>query len=126
MTTAAFLPLIRQAGASNESAKVVNISATLGSTTLVQDSRLAPNKNIVYGMSKSALMYYTKVLAGDLKKSNVIAISVCPGWVKTDLGGSKAMLTVEQSVSAIVKLIDSMSKDQSGAFLDRMGKKIAF
>uniref|UniRef100_A0A915D2B8 C-factor n=1 Tax=Ditylenchus dipsaci TaxID=166011 RepID=A0A915D2B8_9BILA len=134
MTTAAFLPLIRQAGASNQSAKILNISSGLGSTAGVQSSKQIPNSNIVYGMSKQrhimapvrALNHYTKALAGDVKENNVVAIAMCPGWVRTDMGTSAAMLSVDESVSAIVKLIASLEIGQSGAYLDRLGKTIAF
>ena len=47
----------------------------------------------------------TKITSEELKENTDITVnSVCPGWVKTDLGGSKAPKTVEEGADTIVWL----------------------
>jgi len=61
--------------------------------------------------------------------SNVVFLSVCPGWVQTDLGKIKdaiPTLTVEESAKGIVKLIEEVGIGESGKFLNLKGKKIPF
>jgi NAD(P)-dependent dehydrogenase (short-subunit alcohol dehydrogenase family) len=53
-----------------------------------------------YRVSKAALNALTRIWARD--DARVRVNSVCPGWVKTDMGGSGASLTVEQGASGIV------------------------
>ncbi|KAI1700068.1 short chain dehydrogenase domain-containing protein [Ditylenchus destructor] len=138
IVTAAFLPLLRKASAGDSPSKVVNISSTLGSTKLFPSfpklfglpdnirgtKALAQHENIVYGMSKAALNHYTRALACD--EPTLIAIAVCPGWVRTDMGGSDAMISVEDSTSALLNLIASLSQDQSGGYFSNQGNQQTF
>jgi NAD(P)-dependent dehydrogenase (short-subunit alcohol dehydrogenase family) len=36
----------------------------------------------------------TKILSIDLAAEEIVVTSICPGWVKTDMGGPNAQLTV--------------------------------
>lgn len=47
--------------------------------------------------------------------------SVDPGWVKTDMGGESAPLEPHESVSAIIQLLQSATKEQSGKSFQRDG-----
>lgn len=38
----------------------------------------------------------TKVLSIELKQDDILAVTFCPGWVQTDMGGPSAHLTAEQ------------------------------
>ncbi|WP_244204656.1 hypothetical protein [Vibrio rhodolitus] len=44
-----------------------------------------------------------------------------PGWVKTDMGGKDADITVEESASGIIKLARNLTTEQSGKFLTWQG-----
>jgi NAD(P)-dependent dehydrogenase (short-subunit alcohol dehydrogenase family) len=46
----------------------------------------------------------TCILNAELEGSNVIVNSVCPGWVRTDMGGQEATRSVEEGVDSIVWL----------------------
>ncbi|MBV8306876.1 MAG: short-chain dehydrogenase, partial [Gammaproteobacteria bacterium] len=46
-----------------------------------------------------------------------------PGWVKTDMGGSNAKLTPEQSVSAMRRLIGKLTRADSGRFYNYDGRE---
>ncbi|PCI93494.1 hypothetical protein COB11_05215 [Candidatus Aerophobetes bacterium] len=45
------------------------------------------------------------------------AFAICPGWVKTDMGGADARQSVEESVTAMSKVIDTVGKTKDAAGL---------
>lgn len=65
-------------------------------------------------------------LALDLKPNNIIVLAICPGWVRTDMGGPSAALSPENSVSRIRKLIEGVDMSKSGEFFTSNGSKIAW
>jgi NAD(P)-dependent dehydrogenase (short-subunit alcohol dehydrogenase family) len=72
-------------------------------------------------------------LASDLEKDGIIAASVHPGWVSTDMGnasatllGSKPPLDPPTSVAAMLETMSSLTLDKSGCFIDWEGKPVAF
>jgi NAD(P)-dependent dehydrogenase (short-subunit alcohol dehydrogenase family) len=55
-----------------------------------------------YRLSKVALNALTRILADELQGTNILVNSVCPGWVKTDMGGGDAELTPDEAAGSIV------------------------
>jgi NAD(P)-dependent dehydrogenase (short-subunit alcohol dehydrogenase family) len=76
---------------------------------------------LAYNTSKSALNAITVALAKDLASEQIRINSICPGWVKTDLGTDDAYRTVEQGATIIVKLA-MMEQPPTGKFLDDNGE----
>ncbi len=73
-----------------------------------------------YRMSKTALNALTRIFANELKGSNILVNAVCPGWVKTDMGGPNAPRTPEQGADTIVWLATLPDNGPtSGFFRDR-------
>ena len=99
-------------------ARVLNISSGLGQFQDVGPGSLA------YRVSKAALNMFTANAAAELAGTSVKIVSVCPGWVQTDMGGAQASLTPEESAARIVPLL-SRSDLESGRFY-RYGKQISF
>jgi hypothetical protein len=60
----------------------------------------------------------------DLKGNDIMAISMHPGWVKTDMGGDKAPMTVEKSCDRMVETIMKLTDKQNGCFLQYSGKEL--
>jgi len=55
-----------------------------------------------------------------------VAISVHPGWVRTDMGGSGADIPAQQSAAGLVALIDRLTLDDTGGFFDWQGERLSF
>jgi NAD(P)-dependent dehydrogenase (short-subunit alcohol dehydrogenase family) len=114
-----FLPLLKQ----SETAQIINVSSTLGSLTSMSD----PNNmyyganTLAYNASKSALNALTVAFAKDLASEQICVNSICPGWVKTDLGTDAAYLTVEQGAAIIVKFA-TMENPPTGKFFEDNGE----
>lgn len=74
-----------------------------------------------YGFSKVALNAYTRILAREHPEFRVNA--VCPGWVRTGMGGSDATRSVEDGAKGIVWAARLQATDPTGCFF-RDGRQI--
>jgi NAD(P)-dependent dehydrogenase (short-subunit alcohol dehydrogenase family) len=104
--TQAFLPLLRKSGA----ARVINVSSGYG-----QLDGLSPGVPS-YCLSKLALNGVTIMLAQALQSDRIAVNSVCPGWVRTDMGGANADRSVEEGADTIVWLASDAPATLSGKF----------
>jgi len=107
LVTQAFLPLIRK----SQSGRIINVSS--GAGQLSDLGTWAP----AYSISKTALNGVTNQFASALKDSNIAVNSVCPGWVRTDMGGSEATRSVEQGADTIVWLATEAPQSMTGLFV---------
>lgn len=98
--------------------KAVAISSGMGS--------IAENSGgwVPYRTSKAALNMAWSSLALEARARNVTAVLFSPGWVKTRMGGSGAEITSEESVTAMRRLIQRLTIEDSGKFLRRNGSEI--
>ncbi|MHC4957393.1 MAG: SDR family oxidoreductase [Planctomycetota bacterium] len=74
-----------------------------------------------YRASKAALNMYHRCVADELGPEGFTCVALHPGWVRTDIGGAEATLGVEESVDALMPLIDGFTPDDNGAILDWEG-----
>jgi NAD(P)-dependent dehydrogenase (short-subunit alcohol dehydrogenase family) len=84
--TQAALPLMREHGYG----RIVNLSSGMGQLSDMDGH--APG----YRVSKTGLNALTRMLTAELGDENVLVNSCCPGWVRTDMGGPGARLSVEE------------------------------
>ena len=94
LVTQALIPLMKK----QNYGRIVNVSSGAGQLTDMQGGYPT------YRISKTALNALTRIFASELKGTNILVNSVCPGWVKTDMGGPEAPRTPEQGVDTIVWL----------------------
>lgn len=80
----------------------------------------------IYRSTKAALSAITKNMAIDLKSKNITVIALHPGWVKTDMSGPNAKITVEESVSGIKTVLSQLSLKDSGIFISYDGERLAW
>jgi NAD(P)-dependent dehydrogenase (short-subunit alcohol dehydrogenase family) len=76
--------------------RIVNVSSGLGQLNDMGGGYPA------YRISKTALNALTRIFAAELGGTGVLVNSVCPGWVKTDMGGPQARLEPAEGVRTIV------------------------
>lgn len=105
--TQAFLPLLLK----SPGASVINMSSGLGQLSDMGDTYPA------YSISKTALNAVTRQFAAALRDKGVTVNSVCPGWVKTDMGGSNAPRTVQQGADTVTWLATEAPRTLTGQFL---------
>ncbi len=104
--TQALIPLMKQ----QNYGRIVNVSSGMGQLTHMGGGYTG------YRISKAALNALTRILANELQGTNILVNSVCPGWVKTDMGGGAAPLTPEQGVDTIVWLATLADGGATGGF----------
>jgi NAD(P)-dependent dehydrogenase (short-subunit alcohol dehydrogenase family) len=115
LMTQAFADLLR-AGGTNDSAGadesvVVNVTSQLGSIANTSGGGWHS-----YKASKAALNMCTRLQAGALS-GDAIVVSMHPGWVRTDMGGSNARLSTEESVAGMLDVLAGLTPDDTGRFL---------
>jgi len=100
--TNALLPVLRKAPA----ARIVNLSTSLASFTLVGDpeSRMSTVKTLGYNSSKAAVNMVTVMLANELRGSGILVNAADPGNCATDMGGWDAGRTPAQGAAVAVRL----------------------
>ncbi|GIY00012.1 hypothetical protein CDAR_79671 [Caerostris darwini] len=79
-----------------------------------------------YSISKAALNMAMRVIACTVKDQGILVVNISPGWVKTDMGTSQAVLEVSESISAMMETMQRLNETHHGSFLDRNGNVIPF
>jgi NAD(P)-dependent dehydrogenase (short-subunit alcohol dehydrogenase family) len=86
------VPLMRE----HNLGRIVNISSGMGQLEDMNGGWPG------YRLSKVALNALTRILADELQGTNILVNSVCPGWVRTDMGGAEAELSPDEAAGPIV------------------------
>lgn len=102
----AFVPLMRQ----QNYGRVVNVSSGAGSITDMDGQTAA------YKLSKVALNALTRIVADEVKSYNIKVNTMCPGWVRTEMGGPAAPRSVEEAADTIIWLATLGADGPTGGF----------
>ena len=92
MVSQALIPLMKGSG------RVVNVSSTMGQLSTYVGG--TPD----YRISKTALNAVTRIFSYEMKDTNVKVNCLCPGWVRTDMGGPTADRSPEEGVETTIWL----------------------
>ncbi|MDQ2177841.1 SDR family oxidoreductase [Marinifilum sp. D714] len=106
----AFIPNMKK----QKYGRIVNVSSGLGA--LSNMSAGTPG----YSISKAAMNVLTIKLGQELKRNNILVNSVCPGWVRTDMGGSTAPRDPQKGAETIVWAAELEDKGPTGKFFRDM------
>jgi NAD(P)-dependent dehydrogenase (short-subunit alcohol dehydrogenase family) len=110
-----FLPYLQKSG----EARIINVSSGYGAVDGL--SADVPS----YCLSKLTLNGITIMLHEALRHQRIAINSVCPGWVRTDMGGPNATRSVQQGADTIVWLASEAPSSLTGSFI-RDRQKIAW
>jgi len=111
----AFVPLMQAQGYG----RVVNVSSRAGQLSDMTGGTAA------YKVSKAALNALTRIVADEVRPANIKVNAVCPGWVRTKMGGPRAPRSPEQGAETIVWLATLPDRGPTGGFF-RDRKAIAW
>ena len=103
--------------------KVIFISSSVGSLANGLNWK-APAVPMIYSTSKCTMTKVAMQTSLVLKHDNIATVALCPGHVKTRLGGHQAVLEIEESVSALRGLISGLTMDDNGSFRSYDGSTV--
>ena len=112
LLTQALLPLL-EAG---KPARIINVSSQLASMQNMTDGWPG------YGISKAALNAATRKLAPALAPRGISVNAASPGWVRTEMGGTSAPLSIEHGAQNIVRLVTDVPHTLTNHFLEENGE----
>lgn len=90
----ALIPLMRR----HRYGRIVNVSSGAGSLTEMRGGTLA------YRVSKVSLNAITRILADEVAERGILVNAMCPGWVRTEMGGRSAPRSVEEGADTAIFL----------------------
>lgn len=102
----AFVPLMQR----NRYGRIINVSSGMGALNDMGGGSPA------YRVSKTSLNALTRILASELRGTGILVNSVCPGWVQTDMGGSRASRTIEEGADTPVWAATLPNNGPTGGF----------
>ncbi|XP_063801309.1 C-signal-like [Pseudophryne corroboree] len=127
----AFYPLLKKSAADHahealgcRRAALVNMSSVLGSIDKTSITFDVSKQVISYRVSKAALNMLTRCQAEGYKNDGILCTAIHPGWVKTDMGTQRALLTTDESVTGIINVLSSLSEKQNGNLVSWDGNVI--
>ncbi|MCY6379880.1 SDR family oxidoreductase [Hoeflea prorocentri] len=112
----AFLPHIRR----SEHGRIVTLSSYMGSMSHTKSDRIA------YRASKAAVNKVMQGLSGELRAEGIAVATAHPGWVRTDMGGNLADISVEESAGGVLELCEQLNLSNSGHFWNWDGEHLSW
>ena len=112
LVTQALAPLLARSSAG----VVLNLTSRMG----LLEQPMTPG-NVGYAISKAGLNMLTAKLAAELAGTAVTVVAISPAWVRTDMGGSDAPLSPQESVAGTLQVAGRIVPTDSGALLRHDG-----
>lgn len=102
-----------------EQKKIITISSSMGSI-----SNTGTGGHFAYRTSKAAVNMAMATLADTLSPQGIIVVMLCPGWCRTDMGGSTAVHEPADSVARMRRLIADFTLEDTGTFTQHSGERL--
>lgn len=102
-----FLPYLRNA----PRPRIVAVSSLLGTT------HRSGSGSLGYRLSKAALNIAMQTIAAELAPENITCACLCPGWVRTAMGGTNGELSPEESAHLLITNTDTLQTSSEPVFL---------
>jgi len=109
MVTRAVIPFLKK----SDDPRVINLSSTMGQLSTMGAGYGA------YRISKTALNALTVIQSKELARDGIKVNSMCPGWVKTKMGGPNAIRSLEEGAETAVWLATSGNIPTGKFFKDK-------
>lgn len=109
MLTRTMLPFFKD----SKDARVINVSSRMGQLSGMEGGHAA------YRISKAALNAMTIVMAKELEDDGIRVNTICPGWVRTDMGGPDANKSIEKGADTAVWLATADKIENGKFYADR-------
>lgn len=103
-----------------EQKKLITITSNMGSIETMEDGFVA------YRTSKSAVNAIMRTLSFGLKEKGIMVAVLHPGWVRTDMGGPDAPVSIAESAAGLKLQIEKMDISSSGTFRNFQGETHPF
>ena len=98
--------------------KIINVTSEAGSISTMNRFR-----GYYYFGSKAAMNMFSRSMAWDPDTTGIITIALQPGWMRTDMGGSNADLSVTEAAEGILKVVANLTPEDNGKFYTWDGKE---
>lgn len=99
--------------------KVAMISSLMAS---IDDCHMG--RSYAYRASKTALNMFTVAMKKEALDRNISFVILHPGWVKTSMGGDRAPVEIPASVEGMRAVVDGLTLEQSGRFIQYDGEPL--
>ncbi len=112
--TQLLLPLLQR----SDAPRVVNVSSIRGSLAHLSDpaSPVYPVRALGYDTSKAALNAFTILIAEELRGTPIKINAIHPGWVKTEMGGGQAPVSIEEGARTAIRYATLGEDGPTGGF----------
>jgi NAD(P)-dependent dehydrogenase (short-subunit alcohol dehydrogenase family) len=107
--------------ANSELKKIATLSSKMGGM-----SDNTSGGSYIYRSTKTAVNMVMKSLSIDVKPAGIAVVTLHPGWVLTDMGGSNALINTKTSVIGLRQVIENLNLSNTGKFIAYDGKEIAW
>jgi NAD(P)-dependent dehydrogenase (short-subunit alcohol dehydrogenase family) len=107
--------------ANSELKKIATLSSKMGGM-----SDNTSGGSYIYRSTKTAVNMVMKSLSIDVKPAGIAVVTLHPGWVLTDMGGSNALINTKTSVTGLRQVIEDLNLSNTGKFIAYDGKEIAW